>query len=311
MTGESFFPTLAQVTTAVVGFIVAITMVKYSIKKDRKIRRITEFRGLIEEFYQSYVFPFDRIQSYIYRNNDEIIEYAHRRYGIDNLTKDLSTDDFQEHPSPVQFYFLNLYISSHTLSELKPGRSDLPDKSVIENIGEAAIEIHSLLQDEDSSRSIYQALSKSSETSDDFMNRSIFKEPNYFDETEINSLADVDDVVSGVIHDYFKMRDRFQSVYSSIGRETYDILNLSLYLVFVGVFFPLITMVTPPEFFQYSLSANIVFLLQLILLSGSFILTFSLVDLVTASMKSDLDQQKIEEPKWITRKLTQYLPSII
>lgn len=309
MAGEWFFSTLAQVSAAVVGFIIAITMVTYSLEKERKMSRIAEFRDLLEDFYQEYTSPFDEAQSALSRrDSNSVDEYVFREYGAERIRDEMFTEDFEKHPAPIQFYCLCLHITTTTFHDLSPGKPELPEVETIESVGEAAIEIQNLLDDDEAGRLIFEALTDSDEIPDDFMEIEVF-DSQY--EEEIESLEDVIELSSEMVSDYFKMRDRFPAVYSDYTTGAYDILNISVYLIIVGALIPLLLMFTPPRIAEYGFGNTSIFISQTFLLTGSSILTFALVDLVRVSIKSGQYESEATEPRWPTQKLVQHLPSLI
>lgn len=309
MAGEWFFSTLAQVTAAIVGFIIAITMITYSLEKERRMNRIAEFRDLLNEF-QSYSIPFDQIQAHLSRSDaNSVDEYLFNNYGEENIKDEMFTEDFVNHPVPVRFYGLSLHIATTLFHDLRPWKRKVPGLKTIESVGLAAWDLDKLLSEDESACLVYDSLTNSNNTPENFMEMQVFDSPIKWNEREIKSLEDVRELSSEMLKDYHKIRDRFPSVYSNHATNVYDVLNISVYLVLIGSFLPLLIMFTPPEPIQYAWSVNSIFIFQIFLLLGSSILTFTLIDLVRVLIRSGVTESY--QPKWITRRLVRYLPSII
>lgn len=309
MVGEWFFSTIAQVTAAVVGFIIAITMVTYSLENERKMSRTAKFRDLLEDFYQSYNVSFDRIQAHLPRSEENNVDqYVFNEYGAENIRNEMFTEEYKNHPVPVQFYCLCLHITTAVFHDLRPGKLEVPAIDTIEGVGNAAMSIQRLLNDDESSRLIYKALTNSNDISNEFMSKPVFDPPIQAKGMEVKSLEDVQQLSSEMVGDYLRIRDRFPAVYAEYTASSYEILNISIYLVGFGALIPLLVTMTPPNLVDYYLSENSAFALQLFLLSTSSILTFALIDLVRVSIKSRGNESP--EMRWITRILIQYLPSV-
>jgi hypothetical protein len=309
MAGEWFFSTLAQVSATVVGFIVAITMVTYSLEKERKMNRTADFRDLLEDFYQAYTTPFDEVQAALSRrDSNSVDEYVFREYDSEQIRSEMFTDDFEKHPAHIQFYCLCLHITTTTFRDLSPGKPELPKMETIESVGEAALKIQNLLDDDETGRLIFGALTNSDKAPNDFMKTEVFDSPY---EDEIKALEDVKELSSEMVNDYIKLRDRFPAVYSDYTTGAYDILNISVYLIIVGTLIPLLLMFTPPRISAYGFGKAPIFISQTLLLVGSSTLTFALVDLIRVLIKSGQYESKTTEPRWLTQKLVQHLPSLI
>jgi len=314
MAGEWFFSTLAQVSAAVVGFILAITMVRYSLEKERKLNRTSKFRDLLEDLYQTYNSPFDRIQAQFSSNAPDDMDYDHyifQEYGAENIRDDLFTENFQKHPIPVQFYVLNIHITTTVFHDLKPGMPTIPDRESIVDAGEGAMELKKLLGRQDKSKQVYQALTDSSEVPEDFMSEQVFNPPIKWDGGEIQSLKDVEELSSDMVREYFKITDYFPSVYLDYTMGFYNIINISIYVIIFGVLFPLLAMFTPPSIFPFRISNNMVFFSQLIMLFSSSLLTFSLIELVMDIIRTDIAQSEELESSWITQQITDYIPTVV
>lgn len=312
-----FFSTLSQSTAAVVGFIIAVTTVTYSIEQQKRMEKVSEFRDILKEIGGKYTHSVDDIQAqYASFVNGE----SHRRvlelleeYSEEELSSTSGAIDDLE-PSEA-FYFHIMVIVSTLISDFKGG-PDIPDQRRVESVWVSAHRIDTeLIYEEDKARAIISpALDDAEESPAKASSYELFRpvdsEVKVNDFTKIRTLGDLRVFMSSLNQDLDEAIELFNEVYTNYTSLQFRILNLSAYLVFVGVFLPMVFLITLPISFPAPMDGYAIMVSQILLLTTTLILTFGIIQLVMFSFKPQSGTGE-NTPGVVAQKLTQYLPLLI